>query len=86
MIPNCGVGQVWGDGNWVARWSVAVFHQSLFNNAAPNGVVSADHDIYSLLVVLKYLILQGTMAPVPVKTLKCDGDTYKCTADLVGTL
>jgi hypothetical protein len=26
------------------------------------------------------------MAPVPVKKLTCDGDSYKCTADLVSGL
>jgi hypothetical protein len=30
--------------------------------------------------------LQGTLAPVPVTKLVCDGDAYKCTADLVYTI
>ncbi|KAF9461798.1 hypothetical protein BDZ94DRAFT_1310292 [Collybia nuda] len=32
----CTANLVWGDGNWVAQWTVAVFHQSLFGHASSN--------------------------------------------------
>ncbi|MBB4785898.1 hypothetical protein [Streptomyces rapamycinicus] len=64
---TCTAGLRFGDGRWVAQWNVNVFHQSPASQQ--RAARSADAP-------------RGAAAPVPVTTLTCDGDTYKCTAGL----
>ena len=73
--------QLWGDGNWVAQWNAKVFHQVLFNKEVN---VSCVHTDYTGNTLTRNS-LKGAMALVPVKTLTCDGDSYKCTANLVSS-
>ncbi|KAF9461791.1 hypothetical protein BDZ94DRAFT_1370539, partial [Collybia nuda] len=65
---KCTAGLVYGDGRWVAQWSTSVFHQQTL--ARPSA-----QDLVRIRTVM--------MAPVPVKAIYCDGDTYECTANLV---
>ncbi|MGW2324252.1 hypothetical protein ACWC5C_00640 [Streptomyces sp. NPDC001700] len=63
---KCTANLQFGDGRWIADWGVNVYHQSPARQAA----------------AVKSASVKSVKAPVPVTALKCDGDTYKCTANL----
>ncbi|MFD7504731.1 hypothetical protein [Streptomyces sp. NPDC059850] len=63
---KCTAGLQFGDGRWIADWGVNVYHQNPARQAA----------------AVKSASVKSVKAPVPVTTLNCDGDTYKCTAGL----
>ncbi|MEU7545330.1 hypothetical protein [Streptomyces sparsogenes] len=58
---KCTANLQYGDGRWVADWSVNVYHQGMASQSSS---------------------VRSAAAPVPVTGLSCDGNTYKCTANL----
>ncbi|MFF7998397.1 hypothetical protein, partial [Streptomyces sp. NPDC007917] len=64
---KCAANLQYGDGKWVADWSVNVYHQGLASGSSSQSSSAA---------------ARSAAAPVPVTGLTCDGNTYKCTAKL----
>ncbi|MFD5031490.1 hypothetical protein ACFVWX_14495 [Streptomyces sp. NPDC058220] len=72
---KCTANLRFGDGNWKANWNVSVFHQAT-RTVTPT--VAAP----SMAAPFLAASAPRAAAPVPVTGLNCDGDTYKCTANL----
>lgn len=79
--------QDYGDGKWVAQWNTAVFHTGLWGSPDHNQMVCLNltSKLKATCATANRIIKQQqlAMAPVLVTSLKCDGDSYKCTAKLV---
>ncbi|MFK4184433.1 hypothetical protein ACI2L4_10510, partial [Streptomyces sparsogenes] len=65
---KCTANLQYGDGRWVADWAVNVYHQGVASASESSSGSSSS--------------VRGAAAPVPVTGLTCDGNTYKCTANL----